>query len=95
MRRTQVQLDEATYEFAQRRALSEGKSVAAVIREALEQRPAHPIHRRMTVDDFTFIGSGRSKPTAPTLCPRGMTKHSQKTSRLYTLRHIRGHSLGR
>lgn len=65
MRRTQVQLDEATYEFAQRRALSEGKSVAAVIREALGQRPTHPIHRRMTVDDFTFIGSGRSKPTAP------------------------------
>ena len=65
MRRTQVQLDEATYEFVQRRALSEGKSVAAVIREALEQRPTPPIHRRMTVDDFTFIGSGRSKPTAP------------------------------
>ena len=65
MRRTQVQLDETTYEMARRRAFSEGKSMAAVIREALAQHLAPGTAETLTADSFTFIGSGRSKPGGP------------------------------
>ena len=65
MRRTQIQLDDATYEMARRRAFSEGKSMAAVVREALTQYLAPRAARPLTMDSFTFIGSGRSKPGGP------------------------------
>ena len=65
MRRTQIQLDEPTYDMARRRAFSEGKSMAAVVREALTQYLTPGAARPMTMDDFTFIGSGRSKSGDP------------------------------
>ena len=65
MRRTQIQLDDATYESTRGRAFSEGKSMAAVIREALAQYLVPTAKRPLTIEDFTFIGSGRSKPSDP------------------------------
>ncbi len=65
MRRTQIQLDEPTYEMARRRAFSEGKSMAAVVREALTQYLGPSAEGPLTIDSFTFIGSGRSKPEDP------------------------------
>ena len=65
MRRTQIQLDDATYEMARRRAFSEGKSMAAVVREALTQYLVPRAARPLTMESLTFIGSGRSKPGGP------------------------------
>jgi plasmid stability protein len=65
MRRTQIQLDETTYEMVRRRAFSEGKSMAAVVREALTQCLAPGVARPLTMDSLTFIGSGRSKSGDP------------------------------
>ena len=60
MKRTQVQLDDVTYQLLRRKAFEGGTSLAALIREAvkhyLEMGPA----RRRRMEDFTFIGSGRS-----------------------------------
>ena len=64
MIRTQIQLDEATYDMTRRKAFSEGTSMAAVVREALAQYLA-PTTEPLTVDSFSFIGSGRSKPGGP------------------------------
>ncbi len=63
MRRTQVQLDEATYHVVRTKAFERGVSMAALIREMLQQQLATkpPRHRRL--EDFTFIGSGRSEPS--------------------------------
>ena len=65
MKRTQVQLDEATYELTRQKAFAEGRSVSAVIREAVGQYLASPASRRLTMSDFSFIGSGRSGPGDP------------------------------
>ena len=64
MIRTQIQLDEATYERIKNRAFSEKRSMAALIREAVDEYlkvPQKP-KRKLTIGDFTFIGSGRSDP---------------------------------
>ena len=37
MRRTQIQLDEATYELLRRRAFEQGVSISALVREALRE----------------------------------------------------------
>ena len=42
MKRTQVQLDETTYELTRQKAFAEGRSVSAVIREAVGQYLASP-----------------------------------------------------
>ena len=62
MKRTQVQLDEATYEAVRRKAFEQGRSMASVVRETLaealgtaDSRP----NRKLTIEDFTFIGMGR------------------------------------
>jgi len=62
MKRTQLQLEESTYEALRRKAFKEGKSISAVARELLaeglgEQRR----ERRLTIDDFPFVGGGRSR----------------------------------
>ena len=63
MRRTQVQLDENTYEELRRQAHERGISMSALLRELLRERlgARHPARR---LEDFTFIGSGRSKQGA-------------------------------
>ena len=61
MKRTQIQLKEETYERLRRRAFEEGRSIAGVIRgileEAFEER-REP--KRLRIEEFTFVGSGRS-----------------------------------
>jgi hypothetical protein len=60
MKRTQVQLDDATYDLVRRRAFEDRRSISAVIRETLAaafetgRKPA----TRLT--DLSFVGSGRS-----------------------------------
>ncbi|MDE2717944.1 MAG: hypothetical protein OXI33_13175 [Chloroflexota bacterium] len=73
MRRAHIRLDEATYALARQRASAEGISFAAFVRRAVEQQLApegRTLHDRRQlasrsmklprVEDFTFIGSGRS-----------------------------------
>ena len=65
MKRTQVQLDETMYALAKQRAFSEGRSMSSVIREAVVQYLTSPAGRSSTLEDFSFVASGRSKPGGP------------------------------
>ena len=65
MIRTQIQLDEATHAQVKQRAYAENKSLAAVVRDALDQYLVSPSDRAVGMDKFTFIGSGRSEPGGP------------------------------
>lgn len=61
MKRTQIQLDDATYEAVRRRAYERGRSMASVVRETLSEAfgtasPAQEPTR--TIEDFTFVGMG-------------------------------------
>ncbi|MDP3064033.1 MAG: CopG family transcriptional regulator [Chloroflexota bacterium] len=60
MRRTQVQLDEATYRALKRKAFERGVSMSALLRELLraEFNPASAPRR---LESFRFIGSGLSE----------------------------------
>jgi hypothetical protein len=62
MKRAQIQLEEEVYEIVRRRAFTEKKSIAGVIREIVK-RDIYPAdrHRPSSVKDFGFIGMGRSK----------------------------------
>lgn len=62
MRRTQIQLDERTYEILRRRAFEKGCSISSYVREVLayslgtakgKQKPS--------IKDFSFIGAGKSR----------------------------------
>lgn len=62
MKRTQIQLDERTYEALRRRAFEKGCSISSLVRDLLARsleidKPA----QRHTIKDFTFIGAGRSR----------------------------------
>jgi hypothetical protein len=60
MKRTQIQLDEATYELLRQKAFERGVSMSALLREVLgEQLGSSRAPRRL--EEFRFIGSGRSK----------------------------------
>ena len=61
MRRTQIQLDEQTYQLARRRAYQQGKSLSAVVRETLAEAFGREPARRLALKDFTSIGIGRSR----------------------------------
>ena len=62
MKRTQVQIDETTYELLRARAFQRGVSVSALLREAARKYLSEDIDRpRRRLADFTFIGSGRSE----------------------------------
>ena len=63
MKRTQIQLDEATYHLARQRAFDEGVSLASVIREAVSQYLAPGPARTPTIEDLGFMGIGRSDQT--------------------------------
>ena len=65
MRRTQIQLDEPLYELTKQRAFAEGKSMAAVVREAVAQYVVTPSKRPDSLASFSFIGSGQSAPGSP------------------------------
>lgn len=62
MKRTQIQLDEPTYEALRRRAFEEKRSLSSVIRKLLADameggRP----RRRRSLKEFASIGAGRSR----------------------------------
>ncbi|MBI4312781.1 MAG: CopG family transcriptional regulator [Chloroflexi bacterium] len=60
MKRTQVQLDEPTYELLRTRAFQRGISMSALLREVLRQHLAAS-QAPLRLEDFTFIGSGESQ----------------------------------
>ena len=61
MKRTQVQLDEATYEMLRAQAFERGVSMSALLREVLRKGLGPAPARRRRLRDFKFIGSGRSR----------------------------------
>ena len=65
MIRTQIQLDETTYELAKQRAYAENKSLAAVVRDALDQYLMPSAMQPTGIEAFTFIGSGQSESGTP------------------------------
>jgi hypothetical protein len=60
MRRTQIQLDESTYQLLRKEAFERGTSMAALLREALAQYLGHQ-ERVPRFQDFTFVGAGESR----------------------------------
>ena len=71
MKRTQIQLDEATYEAVRRKAFAQGRSMASVVRETLAESfgtSDTSRKRKLTIKDFTFIGMGRD-PSPPADIP--------------------------
>lgn len=62
MRRTQVQLDERTYEMLRREAFERGRSMSSLVREYLARSMGSaPSRRRRSIKAFTFIGAGHSR----------------------------------
>ena len=69
MKRTQIQLDDATYEAVRHRAFEQGRSMAAVVREALSEAFGAPATKPpRTIEDFTFVGMG-TDPNPPADLP--------------------------
>ena len=60
MRRTQIQLDEATYQALKRKAFDCGVSMSALLRELVRGQLILARAPR-SLENFTFIGSGQSK----------------------------------
>lgn len=61
MKRTQIQLDERTFERMRERAFRERISIAEVIRRLLTEQTIEIPHTRPHVTPFSFVGSGRSR----------------------------------
>ena len=62
MRRTQIQLDEATYQLLRQKAHERHVSLARVVREAVAQYLSGAPKRRLTLADFKWIGMGSADP---------------------------------
>ena len=60
MKRTQLQLDEATYQLLRRRAFERGVSMAALIRQAIRDHLKAGARHSTRLEDFEFIGVGCS-----------------------------------
>ena len=63
MRRTQIQVDEPTYEALRHRAFERGISIAALVREILHESLGTKGVKRFRVKDLHFIGIGSGEPT--------------------------------
>lgn len=62
MKRTQIQLDERTYEALRRRAFEKGCSMSSLVRELMARSlGTGTATQQSTIKDFTFIGAGRSR----------------------------------
>ena len=62
MRRTQIQLDDRTYETLRRQAFQKGCSISSLVRELLGQSLGpRRTKRPAALKDFSFIGAGRSR----------------------------------
>ena len=62
MRRTQVQLDEVTYQFVRAKAFERGMSISALVREALLKHLAGDLQTRMPLSSLIGIGRGGAFP---------------------------------
>ena len=58
MKRTQLQLDEPTYQVLRRRAFEQGVSMAAIIRRAIAKYLGTGPRGPKSPDSFKFVGSG-------------------------------------
>lgn len=65
MVRIQIQLDETIYALAKQRAYEENQSLAAVVRDALDQYLTPTAKQSAGLEGFTFIGSGQSGAGTP------------------------------
>ena len=62
MKRTQIQLDEHTFEALRRRAFQGRQSLAGMVREILRAHVAPQAERmRRDASPFSFVASGRSR----------------------------------
>lgn len=62
MRRTQIQLDEKTYEALRKKAFQENRSMADIIRSVLHERlDVSSEQTKRNSSAFAFVGSGRSQ----------------------------------
>ena len=61
MIRTQIQLDESTWERLRQIAFQKKTSIAAVVREMIKAQVSPKRKTKLRMEDFTFIGSGRSR----------------------------------
>lgn len=61
MKRTLIQFDEDTYNTLRNRAFEQKRSISSVARELIAKGLRSPKPKKRTrVDQFSFIGSGRS-----------------------------------
>ncbi len=56
-KRIQIQINEGMYEALRRRAFERRQSLAATIREALEEKLGARGRRRLTLRDFPWVGA--------------------------------------
>ena len=62
MRRTQIQLDEGTYEALRRKAFERGCSISSYVREVLTYSlGTGAVKQKRTLREFRFIGAGKSR----------------------------------
>lgn len=61
MIRTQIQLEDSTWERLRHIAFQRKRSIAAVIREMIRAQVSPQQKAKLHLGDFTFIGSGRSR----------------------------------
>jgi len=66
MRRTQVQLGEATYNLLRQKAFEKGVSMAALLREALREYLLGKPKSGAQLEGLSFVGSGLSAQKAHT-----------------------------
>ena len=60
MVRTQIQLEDAAYRMVKDRAHSENRSMASVIRDAVDAYVSLPKNRVKSISELSFVASGRS-----------------------------------
>jgi len=63
MKRTQLQLDDDTYQILRAQAYEEGVSIAGLVRKILRQHLFNAPERSRNLQEFSFIASGRSEMT--------------------------------
>ena len=61
MIRTQIQLEDSMWERLRQIAFQRKSSIAAVIREMIRTQVSPKRKTKLRMEDFTFIGSGRSR----------------------------------
>jgi hypothetical protein len=61
MKRSQIQLEEKTFEALRQRAFQEKKSIAGLIRELINKEMSPEVQpKALSLKDFRFIGAGKS-----------------------------------